>query len=72
MTLIIDNFIVGDGDFPEPQPTAFSRFTQWLSHLILPLLIVLIPTIGGSVASSLVPPTGWNCRVTGEVAIFLA
>lgn len=62
----------GDGDFPEPQPTAFSRFTQWLSHLILPLLIVLIPTIGGSVASSLVPPTGWNCRVTGEVAIFLA
>lgn len=51
-----------DGDFPEPQPTAFSRFTQWLSQLILPpalpFLIVLIPTIGGSVVSSLVPPTG--------------
>ena len=32
---------------------------------------MLIPTLAGAVTSSRVPPSGWNCRVVGEVSIFL-
>ncbi|KAG8530275.1 uncharacterized protein KY384_004776 [Bacidia gigantensis] len=49
-----------------------SRIWNWLKCRFLPVLIVLIPTISGAVVSSRVPPDGWNCRVSGEVAIFFA
>ena len=49
-----------------------SAFWQWVKPRFLPILIILIPTITGAITSSRVPPDGWNCRVTGETAVFFA
>ena len=49
-----------------------ARLSHHLKSRLFPTLIILIPTISGAVVSSRVPPDGWNCRVSGEVAIFFA
>ena len=39
----------------------------WNYHKVAPYLIVLIPTLAGTLTSGRVPPEGWNCRVDFEV-----
>ena len=44
---------------------------RWLQGGSIALLCVLIPSVFGMILSSLIPPDGFNCRVWGELGIFL-